>query len=179
MSVRSRSRISLWQTLPRHARCLVSALSRACVQLAEMLVVERTQASRLDPSEAVWSGAGGPPTLVSRARRRSAGPPVGDPLGRRYPRTRDPAAPRRGRPGRRGRRWKTVTRSPPLPIYTAHGAFMKPWVVPHNRPPQARTPRKWSSECACLSRRIRRECGDDRACCGDRRRRSRGDDAGG
>jgi hypothetical protein len=32
-----------------------------------------------------------------------------------------------------------LLRSSPLPIYTAHGAFMKPRVVPHNRPPQART----------------------------------------
>jgi hypothetical protein len=29
---------------------------------------------------------------------------------------------------------KDVTRSSPLPIYTAHEAFMKPRVVPHNRP---------------------------------------------
>jgi len=72
-----------------------------------------------------------------------------------------------------------LTRFSPLPIYTTHGAFMKPWVVPHNRPPQARTHGNGGARCACLSRRIRRACGDDRACGGHRRRRSRGDDAGG
>src|SRR5207244_8968450 len=34
---------------------------------------------------------------------------------------------------------KDVARSSPLVIYTAHEAFMKPRVVPHNRPPQVRT----------------------------------------
>jgi hypothetical protein len=34
---------------------------------------------------------------------------------------------------------KDVTRSSPVPIYTAQEACAKPRVVPHNRPPQART----------------------------------------
>ena len=61
---------------------------------------------------------------------------------------------------------KDVTRSSPLLIYTAHEAFMKPRVVPHNRPPQVRTNGNGRNAY-------------DRACCGDRRRRSGGDDAGG
>ena len=71
------------------------------------------------------------------------------------------------------------THSSPLPIYTRTKAFMRPWVMPHNRPPQARTYGNGGAKCACCSRCIRRGCGYDRACGGDRRRRSDGDDAGG
>ena len=74
---------------------------------------------------------------------------------------------------------QAVTRSSPLPIYTAPKALMRPRLVPHNRPPQARTDGNGAAKCACFSRRIRLGGGYDRACGGDRRRRSGRDDAGG
>ena len=41
-------------------------------------------------------------------------------------------------------------RAAALPIYTVRGAFMKPWVVPHNRPPQPRTHGNGGVQCASL-----------------------------
>jgi hypothetical protein len=46
---------------------------------------------------------------------------------------------------------KAAIRSLPPPIYTADGAFMKPWVMPHNRPPQARNYEMGASEMRVLS----------------------------
>src|SRR4051794_40779333 len=74
---------------------------------------------------------------------------------------------------------RAVTPSPPHPIYTGSEVLMKPGLVPHNRPPQARTYGNGAAKCGRLSRSIRREGGYERAWGGDRRRRAGGHDAGG
>jgi hypothetical protein len=87
-----------------------------------------------------------------------------------------------------GSRWvshagSTSGGAPPASLHFqfihADGAFMKPWVMPHNRPPQAGTDGMGGAKCACRCRGVPLDGGDDRACGGDRRRRSDGDDAGG
>src|SRR5205807_3300752 len=85
----------------------------------------------------------------------------------------------RGVPPLREGVWKGGYRSSPPPIYTKHGAFMKPRIVLYNRRPRPEPTEMGVAKCVCCCRLIRQECGYDRACGGDRRRRSDGDDAGG